>query len=191
MAESEEGSKSKPWIIAFVVILAMVVCVVAIFFLFRKTETRETSTKDNYAITALTCKASSPENAFFSSSAAISNEHTIKITFKDESADKISYNYEGKLEDNEKAESLISSFHADYNIYMSDNGLNPEILSPSFVATNNAARINLYSTVSSLNGAIPKIFFLTSGDRNKITTYSEKTIQKIYENVGFKCEYND
>ena len=191
MTEPDEKSKIKIRVIGTTVVLLVFLCVLGGFFLLRGTETRETSNKENYVISALICTASSPENVFFSSKLATSVKHTVKVTFKDEKADKISYSYEGELENNEKAESVMSAFHANYNIDMSNNGRDPESLTPSFVASDKTVRINLYSTVDNLNSAVAKFFFLTSEEQGKIATYSRKTVQKIYEKVGFKCEYNN
>lgn len=191
MADSDEKLKKWKWVVSIVTILIVISCTVGGFFLFRGSETRETANKESYAITALVCKANSPEAAFFSSNLANSVVHTVKITFKDDNADKISYSYEGKFENAEKAESIKTSFHIKYNSDMNENGLDPEGLTPSFVATDNTVRINLYAAVGNLNATVAKLFFLNSDKQDKFQTYSEKAIQKYYEKVGFKCEYKN
>lgn len=191
MVDPGKKSKTRVWVIPVMILSAILVCVVGGFFLFRESEARETGNRQSYAITALTCTAVGPKETFFSSGSAISDSHTVKMTFKDKHPDKISYIYSGDFRTKEKAENIISSYHANYNLDMSKYNLDPESLTPSFVAVDKEAKINLYIAASNLNPITAKFFFLDSTDQNKIQTYSEKDIQKIYENVGFKCEYKN
>ncbi len=191
MSEPGEKSRTKVWVISSIVIIISIICIVGGFFLFRGTETRETSNKENYSIGVLVCESGSPKDAFFSSSVAVSSKHTIKTTFKDEMPDKISYSYEGKFETDDLAESTSSLYHGNYNIDMGKNSLDPESLTPAFVAADKTVRINLYADVKDLKAALAKFFFLDSSEIEDFTTSSYKDIQKIYENVGFKCKYNN
>ncbi|MBQ3263782.1 hypothetical protein IJH06_01585 [Candidatus Saccharibacteria bacterium] len=191
MTKREEKSNMKVWLVVASVLVVVALCVVGMVLLLRGSETRETGSKETYAISALTCTTRSAEDAFFSLDSAISSEHTIKMTFKDEKPDKVSYSYVGEFSTAELAEKASSSYHANYNVDMGGNKMNPEKLTPAFVATDKTVKINLYSAVNELNATTAKFFFLTADEQRNLSTYSEKTIQKIYENVGFKCEYNN
>ena len=191
MTDSKKKNSATIWGVIAIVVPIITLIGVGCYLLMRGTETRESNNNDSYSISALICEADSPIEAFFLTDVESSTLHTIKVTIKDDKPDKISYTYVGKFETEAIADKVESSFHANYNIDMGENGLDPESLTPSFAAVEKAVKINLYTTVDALNSTTEKFFFLTTGERRNIKNSSEKDIQKIYENVGFSCKHSE
>lgn len=152
-------------------------------------ETRHSQSVEKYAISSLDCTASQPNDAFFAEKNAQKRSHKVKITFREDKADKITYTYEGTFSDNTTAEAVSSRFHADYNIYMGDNGLNPESLAPTFSAADATTYINLYGSYDKLNSATEKLFFLTNDEYSG--GQSSSYLERVYGTKGFSCDVNN
>ena len=183
-------NRSAGAICAAVVILVLVVGLVLVF-LMNRTETRTWHDETTTTTGSLVCTNASPANAFFKHDDEVSAEHKIKVTFKGDQFDKLNYTYTGEFESNEEATSALSEMHADYNIYMGENGLDQEALYATFSPMENEGVINLYISRDDFNSATAKFVFLSNGEFKKMGKYSAEEVQKVYKNKGFTCQLSE
>ena len=134
------------------ILLAIILLIIAGFLLFflNGSETRISEERGSEKMTALSCKTGNSEEAFFNSETANTVENVVKITFKDDKLDKVFYSYEGTYRSYDVAEQENANFHAKYNKYLSPYGINPEILTPTFLTSETKFRINLYAESSKI-----------------------------------------
>ena len=175
--------------IAVVAIAALVAW--GLYSFFNGNETYVSGGNEGESVSALDCKATAVSNPFFVSNTAQSVTHEIKVTFADGKANKLSYNYYGTYETPALAETANATLHADYNIYMGENGLSAERLYPTFVAVDNTVKINLFAEKGKLDVPTGKIFFLKADEAVDFFTYSSTVVSKIYNVQGFNCVYGE
>lgn len=189
------NSKKKKIIVDAVIIAVIAAIItVTIFLLTYKKETRIIESYDDGDTSSLVCTSRKNDNefSFFYSETAIRTEHTLKLVYSDKIITKISYEYEGEYDTGENAEKDSGHLHAIYNIYLSDHGVDHEILSPVFQFTDNKALIRLYlDDYGKMNSAIGKVFYIGSGMIDSVGKNSPEETKKIYENKGFSCIMND
>lgn len=172
-------------------VVALVSFFVLVYFWLNGTALYRSENKNVVEEESLYCTLSGiSEDGFFNLSYdAVEVLQTIKIALNDGRPDKITYSYDGKYENEERALSAQSFLHGDYNVYMSSQGLNQEYLFPTFTTINNITRINLYADANMLNPKIATFFFLDNESYMDILERSIDTIKKEYNEKGFSCDY--
>ena len=196
MEEKKNTSKAgdrKNNYIAFAIVLCIVaILAVALSLLFGKKETKISEEKEDVTMGALYCKSTHPNDAFFVSETATKGEHEVKITFRGEGADKFSYIYYGTYGTENEADHDRSAMHADYNIYMGENGVEQGSLTPTFTYNGASTKINLFAERgSSLNAVTARFFFLSGDELDKVGEYSKDDLEKLYVKKGFSCTFNE
>lgn len=179
---------NKKYIIGVVLFAMAIVLVVVVLTMLMQPKQSYTSKNDDYgSVGGVDCRKNDDIDAFFDSSGAEDFEHTIKATFRNDNIDKMSYTYEVVFPTEEVAERKLSQFHADYNIFMGDVGLDIELLTPNFSRFSTTDIINLYVVKSKAKGDFAKLLFLTNDEMQKLTTVDSQEFAKIYQNKGFEC----
>lgn len=175
--------------VVLMVIVAVVVLV--IWFLTSGSETR-ISTEYSYGdLGSLQCTSENPSDAFFVSKNVQKFTHEIKVMFTENYIKEISYRYEGTYNSESVAETAAAEMHADYNIYMGNNGINQEGLNPVFMTDKTKARVSLYAESSKLNGTVARLFFISGDEFGKLSDYSRDDLKKMYVSKGFSCQIHD
>lgn len=145
--------------------------------------------KEN-SISILDCKSENPNEKFFSHNAESAVIHEIKITFDDNTIDKLTYTYTGRYATNSEAKDALSWMQGDYNKYMGTTSVYQEDLTPTFSAIGTEAIINLYFNANTFNSETARFVFLDDGEYTAAINMSAKNIEKIYREKGFSCEFN-
>ena len=161
------------------------------FLMFNGSETRTSATEISHPVDALICKSTNPEGGFFKLPDNTESKHEIKITYEDGQSKKISYSLNNTFDDETAAKNNVASLHADYNIYMGENNLNVNTLSPSFVSSGNVVRLNLFATLVNLKASVSQFFFLTSNELSVVLSGSETSANKIYTSKNFTCTFEN
>ena len=194
MTEFEKKSKNKKiissaatWIVAIAVSIAL--SVVA-FMLFSSKETHILANTTETTIRSLVCSSADPKNPFFVSGTE-TNNHELKVTYRGETADKISYNYDGSYASNSVADTAGSSLHADYNIYMGENGSYQDNLYPTFSVVDNKLKVSLYTEYGKINSVTAKLFFINAEEFHDLDNYSIEDLGNLYAEKGFSCEISE
>lgn len=160
---------------------------IGIFLLLHGSESRTSSSGPEKSVGALTCKSQLQPNRALYIQDAKNSEQEVKITYSNGNPDKISYSYYGIFENFNQAEKASSNAHASYNKYMSENKLNPEILSPAFIVSNAVLRIDLYSSFNKLSNITAPLFFLSDIEFYSSDNTDIQTLQSFYAEKGFTC----
>ncbi len=179
-------------IMARVSICVVVISVILIIFLVGRdllqgTEERTSGTIPDSTISAVTCTATNPEEAFFSTpTSVLGGSHEIKITStKNSAVDKVFYTYETNYASNEDASKAEAQFRANYNKALTID--NAEKLSPNFSVINNKLQITLFGDVSELTSITAQPFFITADDFKSISNFDVPTLTELYQSKGFTC----
>ena len=189
MAEPKSKSVGvTQWIIPAIIII---VVAVLIFLLFKPKETYDSSGDHVIKVGILECTGSEIENPFFVSDSAQKYTHGLKITIKDDHPANIFYTFTSTYNSEDAVEVANAVLHADYNKYMSKNSASFEYLNPVFSNVNTKLQINLFAEKSKLNPVTARMFFLTIDELSDFDNYNTKDLEKLYENKGFSCKYND
>ena len=195
MTELEKKSKNKKMaslIATGIVIIAVSIGLgAAVFMLFRGEETHISTNTAETIIKSLVCNAANPKNPFFISETAENYNHEIKVTYRGETADKISYMYDGVYVSNSVADTAGASLHADYNIYMGENGVYQESLYPTFSVVDNKLKVSLYADYKKLNSVTAKLFFINAEEFHDLDNYSAEELSNLYAEKGFSCEISE
>ena len=195
MTELEKKSKKKKLISSistWIVIIATSIGLGAVaFMLFRGEETHISTNTAETVIKSLVCNAASPKNPFFVSETAENYNHEIKVTYRGETADRISYVYDGVYVSNSVADTAGASLHADYNIYMGENGVYQESLYPTFSVVDNKLKVSLYTEYGKINSVIAKLFFINAEEFHNLDNYSIEDLGNLYAEKGFSCEVSE
>lgn len=173
-------------IITFISIL--VVISVILTLIFRSHTTTTTVNKQGSDTSYIDCLASNPNEPFFVSTTAESVSHEVKIIFLDNQVNKLSYNFRGTYSSNATASKDIDNFNAKYGLYMSDHGLDPQILSPNLAAIDTTSEVSLFAPVSKLSTTTSPLFFLSSEQTQNLANYSPDDLKDLYKKKGFLCE---
>lgn len=189
---SEQKKREQNDVIKAVVFASIVIIIVlAIIWVFtNKSEVRTSTTISSAGYSALDCSSNDPSDPFFSSSSAQHSSHNIKILFIDNLIKEISYGYEGTYNES-NLEVVEAKFHANYNIYMGSNGLNPESLNPVFSLYKSKVLVSIYAEPKKLNSAVARLFFISEDEYGVIGDYGLDDYKKMYESKGFACKKSD
>lgn len=164
---------------------------ILVWFLTNRSETIITEDTVQASVSALQCSSNKSEDAFFLPEKVQRYEHKIKVLFKNDAIDAISYNYEGTYSSNNEAEDEMSKFYADYNIYMVSQNLDAQSLSPNLSAVKTKVTISLYADRKKMNSGTLPIFFLDGEDLEKIEKFGEEEFEEYYKNKGFSCTFKE
>lgn len=182
---------SKTLFMIGVVFIVFAVFVAFLFSILNSKETRMSVDGGVDSVALLYCKSDTVLEPFFTSLDVTSYSHEIKVTFTNGKPDKISYNYYGKYNDDSAAMSASSALHAEYNIYMGKNNVYQETLYPTFVATGQDLKVNLYADRETLNLVTARLFFLSNDEYNDFYDNSSDSLIKLYTNKGFSCTLSE
>ena len=184
--------KNNKSVLYIVIALTFIIVAVFLWLLINGKETRTSSEKSEESISVLHCKAKGIEDAFFASTTANTIENEIKITFRGDKIDKIFYDYNGVYRSSEVAKEDETKLHARYNLYMGENKIEQDSLSPSYSITNSKLHITLYADNYGMINSVTSVFFFIDSDR--IGDYGKSSIDELksfYEKKSFKCEINE
>ena len=173
-----------------IIILGCVAIIIGVFFLFRTKTTTTSDYKDQDSISPIVCKTTNPSMDSFFNSNASSSLYTIKYTYKNGKADKISFTYNGDYGSSEDARYAEAVAHANYNEFMSATSKSPESFSPSFSHTNSSMQINLFGEADQLTNQTAKLFYIDSDTFASIDFSSLEEVVKNYESKNFSCTFN-
>lgn len=170
--------------------LLILLCVLIVIFLLIITngnETRTSSEVDEDKLEALVCRSGGREDGFFHSDTANQIVNEIKATYNGNSFDKLYYSYEGTYRSEDVAKG-DESMHADYNIYMGENSLEQDSLSPSYSLVKNKYHLTLYADEEDdFNKVTAVFFYVDDKDVEKFKKFSIDEMKKYYETKDFKC----
>ncbi len=175
------------WVVSITLGLFFLLIGLIVFWLTNVNETRKTSDNNITSVGVLECKSARPINAFFDSQTATSAEQKIKITFKDDKADKISYDYVGTYDNDKQASDDRTTFAIKYDLELGENKNKQKSLTANFSASGNTARITIYTEQDNLNADIAKFFFLGQNEYKDVGTLSADTLKRLYQGKGFTC----
>ena len=173
------------------VVLALILLVVVIFILFllNGSETRTSEPTEKDEVSALHCKAGRIEEGFFVSDTANTSNNEIKITYSGNKLDKMYYSFKGVYRSDEVANEDEYRMHAKYNIYMGENNIEQESLSPNYSVVDSKFQLSLYvDSYDKINNVTAVFFFIDKEDIPKFNTYSLDTLKSYYEKQDFECE---
>ena len=168
------------------VILLIVAAFIAIFANGKETRTSEPVGGEH--ISAVYCTAKGMEERFYYSENVNTVENEIKITYTNNSIDKLHYSYDGVYRSYDVMKQDDGVFQAKYNNYMSENGRKSEDLSVAYDEMNTKLHIGVYAdSVDKLNEVTAVFFFVSKEDVNQFKKYSMEEVSKYYKNKGFSC----
>ncbi len=169
--------------------LLILLCVLIVIFLLIITngnETRTSAEVEEEKLKALICRSGGREDGFFHSKNANQITNEIKATFNGDSFEKLYYSYEGVYRSTEVAEE--ETMHTEYNLYMGDNNMPLETLSPTYSAANNRFHLTLYTDdKSDFNLVTAAFFYVDKEDVEKFKKFSLDEMKKYYETKDFSC----
>lgn len=182
-------NNQKKWLGWLVLLIIIIAIIVFCWLLFKGKETYITTEYNTDKTTAIECRSNvNIENAFFDDFNARSFEHVIKATFRNDSIDKITYNYEADFNSDDKAETAKAVMHASYSKYMANKNLRSDILKPTFSNSGSHVKITLITDVDKLIIDDALFFFLSADEFQRIRSYNEENLTKKYNGKGFSCE---
>lgn len=186
MSEFKKDKQKLLYVGVGVCLLAAVAAILCL--LFSSKETKISDNDGNSSISVLDCKVSDPTvESFFESKDAINNEHEIKITYRGDEVDKISYTYVADFASEKDADEANATLHAKYNKYMAQYSLEPAKLGPTFTVVNSSFKVNLFADTSKINFAVAGLFFLDTGDIELLEGGKIEDLRKVYFQKGFNC----
>lgn len=175
--------------IGAVLIFLAVVVVVFILILTNGNETYTSERIENNSMDALICSTGGVEDAFFSSETVNQINNEVKITFGQDKISKVFYSYTGVYRSNEVAEEDETRLHAKYNIYMGENNVQQESLSPNYSTAKNDLKISLYvDDLNKINETTAVFFFIDKEEINDFKRSSMDELAAFYKEKGFSCK---
>lgn len=186
-----EKKKHSRTIMFFVVFLILTGFLVFLFInLFTEKITNTSNNSDTTRISSLYCSTRSINipNAFFDISDAESAKQAIKVIFKDEKIDNISYDADISYKEKSIAKKKEAELGIKYGLYAQDNNKKSTDLSSNFSAIDNKVKITLFSTVKQLIPAFRVVFFIDDDD---LEEYTIDTFSTLYGSKGFSCEIKE
>lgn len=170
--------------------LLILLCFLIVIFLIIITNGNETKTStetEGEKLEALVCRSGGREDGFFHSKTANQITNEIKATFDGEKYDKLYYSYEGVYRSTEAAEE-DDIMHAEYNIYMGDNSVSQDSLSPTFSVTKNRYHLTLIvDSENDFNRVTAVFFYVDDEDVERFKKYNLEEMEKYYESKDFSC----
>lgn len=194
MKEAKDDNRKKLVIEAIVVAVVFGFIALVIFALTYKREEYIYEPNDDGGVSALVCTSSNNDGevAFFSSDNASSVEHKIKLIYKGEVINKLSYEFLGKYDSEEAARDAKGVFNTKYNVYLGEHGIEYDTLSPVFQHIGNKTKVELIlDSYKNMNSVIGKFFYISSASLDSVAKNSKKETKKYYEKKGFSCIISD
>ena len=191
MTEMGSDKKKMSAVIAVIIGLIVGVLTIAIWLLTYKQESYISTDIELGNHGTLECTSSSPVGPFFAFETQREAEHIIRVLFTGEKIKELSYRYDGKFNSDNAAVNAEAWMHADYNKYMSANGVNQELLNPVFMVNGDKLTISLYAEVKKLGSAVASLFFISSDKYKDIKDYSMSDYNEMYRSRGFTCQSHD
>lgn len=177
------------WVCVIVAIFTLTMA--GIISMLNGKETTTTTSGNNENLTAVVCSLENPEEAFFSSDQATATKHDVRFTFNGDNIDKVSYTLAASFPSEEAAKSVLSEWHADYNIYMGKVGLDIETLNPNFTLLGSDVAVSLFANRDQFTSDTATFLFLNVNDFIKVRKYSAEAMQKFYETRNFSCKISE
>lgn len=185
---SEEKKKKIDIVKTILLMSFIVVAGLIIWLVTHKKETYISNPVADSDYSILECSSSSPENPFFAFGTAQRFTHSMKIMFTDGHMKEMSYRYDGTFNNEASAENAEAWLHADYNKYMTSNGLNAESLNPVFSIDKSKLMVSLYAEAKKIDKTVGRLFFIGDSEINKISEYTPDSFKEMYETKGFACK---
>ncbi len=185
-----KNNHNKKKLVGIIGFIAIIIAAVGIYFLFQEKETNISSGVDIQKSNSIICESTNPNFATIFNSSAKESNYTIKIISKDNTADKISFEFDGVYETSDQAYTGNSTMHADYNNYMADVELSPDSLTPVFSYDEIKSKVILSGEFGDLNNSTAKLFYLDSEEFQNLDNYSIEEISNLYQSKGFHCVIN-
>ena len=183
----KKDNKKKNWLVVGGILLVLLIII--LYILMNGNETRTSDDEESESVSALVCAIGNREEAFFYSTTANTVTNEIKATFKKGQFDKLFYTYKGVYRSEDLANEEEARFHADYNIYMGHNDLQPNSLNPTYSVPGNKIVLSLYTDdYSKINRITSEFFFISPDDIEKYRNYSLDEMKNYYENKDFACQ---
>lgn len=188
METNQKPKKRAQWALLSITIIASSMLVTFLISSWLSGRTTNVSAEDNIETTSyLSCSTNSTHHLFFKPENMVSAEQLLKITFKNDRPNDVNYDFKSTFASSDWAKQADASMHAQYNIYMGDQGANAESLTPLFDHIDNVAHVNLYADKFEITKATAPFFVLSPDEVTDFYSSSSEQIQKIYQNKSFSC----
>lgn len=186
-SDSKNNFKIKSTVM--IVILVMISLIAVLWWIFNnKNERHVSSDKEINKSQSLNCISGSHNGLFFESDMVISVKHNIKILFRNNSPNSISYIFDASYPTEQQAKTGEAILHVYYSKYMIDNGSNGEVLNPVFSVNGTEINFLLHSEWNKLDSVSAKVFLIDRNDFEQADKYDINDFAHLYENKGFICE---
>lgn len=184
----EKRQKNNRMGIIFFVVFLLSIIFVVLFLLFEKKETHFSESINDDKIVAISCEKNTDENSFFYDNSALNGTDKLKITFSRDKPQKLFYDYLGKYNSKQIAETHHAILQSKYYEYLGNNGISLNDFSFHFAHFDNAIKIELFSEASKLSGLSGALFFIDELEFTDFFDKNESEIANFYEKKGFSCE---
>lgn len=188
--KSHDAKTTKAILIALCVIFVIAILAVVIWRLMQGTETTTGDWAATESNDSLTCEVNNMEYPFFEYDNATKKNTKVNVIF--DNADKLSTISLKQTMYYDSASEINASEafnHAAMNISFQNNGLGADAFNATYTLLEDSMRMSLYANASKINGVSVKYFLLDQ--EGGTTNYNLTTVQKIYEDKGFKCTVKD
>lgn len=169
--------------------LILVICFIGIV-IWLLTYSRETTTitnHDNSVSSSLECNSSHPVEPFFHSSNSTKAKHVIRLLFKNDVLNEMSYDYDASFETEDDATYAEAVLHAKYNQYMGEHRLYKDDYSPSFNVIENKVRMSIYADGKKITKSVLPLFYIPDENFEELNDLKPKDLKNIYAKQGFTC----
>ena len=174
-------------LIGALLILFAVFTVVFLLIMTNGGETKTSGGESNDSLAALVCQSGGREDGFFKSEKANHITNEIKATYDSEKYDKLYYSYEGSYRSTEIAKE-DTIMHTEYDIYMGENNLPLNTLSPSYSVTKDKFHLTLIADdEGDFNRVTAVFFYVDDEDVERFKNFSMSEMKSYYEAKDFKC----
>ncbi len=188
--DNSDIKKDKRPMIYLIVLLTIVfiLVVVVIYILSQKKEVLDSDGRKITNSDMVICSTNVAEDAFFVSDVAVKRTHEIRMTLMDDKIKKISYTFYGEYDSNEDVVEDENKLHSDYNIYMGENGVDINILNPTYSTEGNTLKIGLFlDEFSRIDSVIDDFFLIDDEDLNLIGNNKADELTDYYKKQGLFC----
>lgn len=186
MKAKTKSQKVGSWVALGIVIVAALILVgLGVSLLFQDKDAQVTSHDAAPSLNAVICEAKSPTEPFFESTGATETEHEIKLAYRNQMVETISYSYETEYTTPEAAKEAEAKLHAQYNKYLGEHAND---LEPVFSLVEDDLTVRLYGETNDLTMGQAKLFFISQEDFEAYEDYDVDDMVKVLEGRGFSCE---
>ena len=185
------SKRTRHFIIGFL-IFAIIVIPLSYLVLnfFSAEETYTSASNTTTSIDSLHCSTNRLDNPFFKINNANSILHEIKITFRDNKPDLISYKLTGTFDDKKTARGQGDSTLSRLWSYLQDHGLAYNYIENSHSVIDNTASIDIIADKEKLNNITASIFSMETAEASKFGDQTMESLKRLYANKGFVCKDN-